>query len=219
MFVRWLRPHRVCLLCQCCFDDVGDDVLCSGCLKDFEALYARPSQQIHTPNALWQREWCSANYQVPLPQALQQWKHHGNSAFMPLFAQIMRHNPPNWLPHQRIDAVLPMPISRERRAVRGFNQCEELAHALAASYHWTILPSNAVFRQHKVAQSMLNRKQRLANIKNSFTVQHNVRGLHILLLDDICTTGATLNELAKALHEAGAASVSMWVVARKLVGS
>lgn len=168
----------------------------------------------------WSHEWCSAHYRPPLPQALHHWKHGGQNAFGQLFVDLMLNNPPIWFNTWQADYVLPMPISPERRLMRGFNQCDELAQALAQHYHLPILPHTALSRQHKAAQSTLNRAERLQNIQNSFQVQppfHTmILGKRILLIDDICTTGATLNELSGCLKKAGASDVAMWVAARKL---
>lgn len=128
----------------------------------------------------------------------------------------MLQNPPIWLNEFSPDVVLAMPLSAKRRSERGFNQCDELVDALQQHYGWRTLPHHAVSRQHKAAQSTLNRTERIENIKNSFTIHADVRGLNILLVDDICTTGATLAELTRSLQAAGAARVAMWVVARKM---
>lgn len=178
-------------------------------------MLALASQQKVTTNAPWQQEWFSAKYVPPLPTALHEWKHHGKSAFAALFQMAMLDNPPVWLADVAIDALLPMPISISRRLERGFNQCDELAAALANQYGWHILPQQAVFRQHKAAQSTLNKAQRLANIHNSFHIKHDVRGLNLLIIDDIFTTGITLTELTRSLKTAGANQIYVWVAARK----
>lgn len=219
MFSQLFYPLLHCLLCQQTAQQSTHTIpLCSGCLKDLVSLHVFPSQQPITPNRLWTHEWCSANYAPPLPQALHHWKHQGNTAFAALFTHLMLDNPPIWLPDilPQIDAILPMPISPQRRLQRGFNQCDELATAVSASYHLPILSSNAVMRQHKAAQSTLNRAQRIDNIKNSFTIQTDVSQKTLLLIDDICTTAATLTELTHCLQNAGAKNIVVWVVARKL---
>lgn len=178
-------------------------------------LWAQPHQQYTTPDALWQREWFSAKYTPPLPTALHEWKHMGKIGFSKLFQMIMLENPPIWLPEVAIDAVLPMPISTTRRLTRGFNQCDELIDVLVEKYGWRMLPNQAIFRQHKAAQSTLNKAQRINNIHKSFQIKYDVRGLNILIIDDILTTGATLAELTRSLKNAGANHIYIWVVARR----
>ena len=178
-------------------------------------VWAQPHQQYTTPDALWQREWFSAKYAPPLPTALHEWKHAGKIGLSKLFQMIMLENPPIWLPEVAIDAVLPMPISTTRRLTRGFNQCDELIDVLVKQYGWRALPNQAIFRQHKAAQSTLNKAQRVNNIHDSFQIKYDVRGLNILIIDDILTTGATLTELTRSLKNAGANHIYIWVVARR----
>ncbi len=196
--------------------DLATETVCSGCLNDLANIWVRPHQQIATPDAVWSHEWQSANYIPPLPSALHDWKHGGKTAFSHFFQMLMLENPPIWLEQVSVDAILPMPISASRRLTRGFNQCDELADAISAHYQMPILPPDAVSRQHKAAQSTLNKAQRIENIKNSFTIQADIRGQNILLIDDIYTTGATLGELARCVQLAGAKSIFVWVMARKI---
>ncbi len=106
------------------------------------------------------------------------------------------------------DAVIALPLHAERLAWRGYNQSALLAEALAAHLKLPYLP-NAVDRiQKTLPQVGLNRRQRAANVANAFqAAPDQVRGLHLLLVDDVATTGATLEACAAALKEAGAASI------------
>lgn len=212
MFNALFTQLNSCLLCH----NLTEQSLCSGCLHDLAAIYPSSQQQIRTPEAAWAHEWASANYVPPLPSALHAWKHGGKTQFSHLFQQIMLNNPPIWLREFAPDCVLAMPLSATRRSERGFNQCDELVDALQQRYGWHTLPHHAVHRQHKAAQSTLNRAERLKNIQNSFTIHADVRDCNLLIVDDICTTGATLAELTRSLKAAGAAQIAMWVVARKM---
>lgn len=194
---------------------MSDKSVCSGCWQDCENVFLLGNQQVITDNALWQREWFSARYIPPLPAALHEWKHRRNVLFSEFFQMIMLNNPPVWLADTEINALLPMPMSTQRRLLRGFNQCDELVNALSTRYGWRVLPQTAVFRQHKMAQSTLNKKDRLDNIRDVFRIEHNVCGLNLLIIDDLMTTGATLTELTRSLKNAGAEQIYIWVVARK----
>lgn len=114
--------------------------------------------------------------------------------------------------------LVPVPLSPPRLAERGYNQAARLARALAARLS---LPmderslSRPIDRQH---QADLGRRERLRNLRDSFLVEPRQRdalaGQHVLLVDDVMTTGATLMAAAGELRRAGAATVQALVVAR-----
>jgi len=107
------------------------------------------------------------------------------------------------------DIHIPVPLSRKRKWWRGFNQSELLAGYLGDC------DSNALKRtKHTRAQVGLVRSDRLENVSSVFEVAQNVAGKTILLIDDVMTTGATLEECAKILKKAGAKSVHGFVWAR-----
>ncbi len=113
------------------------------------------------------------------------------------------------------DAVLPMPLSRERLAERGYNPSWQLARLLAPQRADTGLLLRI---RHSAPQSTLPRSERLRNLQGAFALEPlraaQVRGRHLLLVDDVMTSGATLHSAAQALRQAGAARVSALVFAR-----
>ena len=111
--------------------------------------------------------------------------------------------------------MLCVPLSRQRLRERGFNQSALIAHALApekANHH-------ALLRLHDTAaQSGLNRSQRLHNLRNAFMVEPNIsshlKGKRVIVVDDVMTTGATLNAIAATLRAAGVEHITAMVIAR-----
>lgn len=119
------------------------------------------------------------------------------------------------------DLMAPIPVSAARLAERGYNQAWELIKALRRQSAWAAVPAlaEALVRVGQAPdQHPLPREQRLHNVQGSFMAhpQHvpGLRGLHVLLVDDVCTTGATLASAARALRHAGAGRVSALVLAR-----
>lgn len=113
-----------------------------------------------------------------------------------------------------VDRVVPVPLHWRRRLTRGYNQAERIARPLAGLLG---LPFEPVLSRSRAtpAQSRLGRVQRLANLRRAFHVQPGaIQGLHVLLVDDVATTGATLDAAAEALKRAGAAAVTALVAAR-----
>ena len=126
---------------------------------------------------------------------------------------------------QHIDLIIPMPMHPQRLKERGFNQALEIAKILTKSCKeklgYTKLDYTSVERQTLTPpQASLPLKERVKNIKGAFNVEANVKdkltGKRIAIIDDVMTTGASLNELAKTLKKAGASHVECWVIARTL---
>ena len=117
------------------------------------------------------------------------------------------------------DRVLPIPLSRERLAERGYNQSWLLARRLAPD---KADPALLLRIRHTPAQRSLPRAGRMANLQGAFAVDPlrvgEVRGRHLLLVDDVMTSGASLHTAARVLLQAGAAQVSAIVLARTGLG-
>lgn len=107
-------------------------------------------------------------------------------------------------------ALLPVPLSKSRERERGFNQSERLAAALAP--RWKVPVWNDVLERSRVTQTQtrLAPDQRLANVSGAFRVRDSarLRGAHVVVVDDVVTTAATLNACAAALFAAGARIIS-----------
>ena len=112
------------------------------------------------------------------------------------------------------DAMVPLPLHPARLRERGFNQAVELAKPLAARLGTPILRTALTRRENTRPQAGLTRKERGDNVRNVFLADRQVRGLRLLLTDDIATTCASLESAARALLHAGAASVDVAVAAR-----
>lgn len=103
-----------------------------------------------------------------------------------------------------IDGIVPIPLSRRRKRKRGYNQCDAIARGLAEITGLPILNRHLIRIIDNPSQTHRNRHEREANVKGIFAVKHPeaLRGLTILLLDDVVTTGATLSSAANTLQTA-----------------
>jgi ComF family protein len=116
---------------------------------------------------------------------------------------------------QSFDAIVPMPLHWWKRWQRGFNQADLLAREI--SRRWNVPVRGVVTRQRATApQAGLTNSQRRLNVSGAFRVKRGIRlkGLRVLLVDDVLTTGATASACARALKRAGAAHVSLLALAR-----
>jgi ComF family protein len=115
-----------------------------------------------------------------------------------------------------IDVVMPVPMHWSRRVWRGTNSAEVLATAIANRLGVPLTSQILVRRRRTIPQARLSPGRRRANVRGAFFVHphRDLAGAHVLVVDDILTTGATLNEAAKTLRKAGSADVSVAVLAR-----
>src|SRR6266513_1210561 len=116
---------------------------------------------------------------------------------------------------RRFDVIIPVPLHPARKRERGFNQASLLAELLDAQISIQSKPLLERIR-YTTTQTALDRTERMENLHNAFRLRKNanVRGLRVLLIDDVLTTGSTLNECARILKGAGAISVHAATAAR-----
>jgi ComF family protein len=115
----------------------------------------------------------------------------------------------------QFDVIVPVPLHPARQRERGFNQASLLAELLNAH---TSIPCRPLLKRirYTTTQTALDRSERMENLHNAFRLRKNadVRGLRVLLIDDVLTTGSTLSECARVLKRAGAKSVRAAAAAR-----
>ncbi len=114
------------------------------------------------------------------------------------------------------DILIPVPLSQERLELRGFNQALEIARPIAAVWKLPLLTDICVRTRNTSAQAELPLSQRRVNMRGAFAVRDRkaIENKHVLVIDDVMTTGHTLRELAACLKRHGAARVSNLVLAR-----
>jgi ComF family protein len=214
-------PQR-CLLCSAAAEDLA---LCTACAGDLPLLDPQqcPVCALPTPGA----QTCGAclkdpphfdatravyRYDFPLDRLLQSYKYGQRLIVASLFEAALQETPIDGA----FDAVIAVPSTPAHLRLRGFNPALELARPLARTLGLPLL-LNAVSRpQDAPAQAGLPWKERRKNIRNAFECHTDLSGRRILVVDDVMTTGATLNELARMLKRHGAAHVENRVVARAL---
>jgi len=116
------------------------------------------------------------------------------------------------------DIIIPVPIHRRRLRERGYNQTALLARRLSRMARIPVMEGALIRTRHTPSQAKSDSvEQRRENIRDAFScVSWNVSDKHILLIDDVCTSGATLNSCAASLKSAGAASVWGLTLAKEI---
>lgn len=233
LFNKALAQH--CLLCA--NHQGGKFGVCNGCIEQLP-WYKAP--QCTVCGLVSQHSICGAclsappsidqthavfTYDYPLNHLLQQFKYQQALSISRLFAHVLQqkivHNKTssamvNGTSQPRIDLIIPMPMHPARLKQRGFNQAHEIAKPVAKVLK---IPLNVLTCQRvklTPPQASLPLKERITSIRGAFKCKQDLQGLNIAIIDDVMTTGASLNELAKTLKQAGAMRVECWVIARTL---
>jgi ComF family protein len=116
------------------------------------------------------------------------------------------------LAEDSFDALVPVPLHPKRLTERGFNQAELLAQAVGEQKSIPVLPALKRLRETG-QQAKLEKELRIKNMEDAFQTCEKVKGMRLLLVDDVCTTGATARACIKVLLSSGAKSVSLLVAA------
>lgn len=151
-------------------------------------------------------------YAAPLDRLLPRFKFHGDLAAGALLSQLLAEAVAT-LP--RPDALVPVPLHRSRLRRRGYDQALELARPLTRSLDLPLRDDLLQRIRVTAPQSELSAVARRRNLKDAFAVKPGTRTpAHVVLVDDVMTTGATLQAAAEALKRAGVQRVDAWVCAR-----
>ena len=190
--------------CAICAEPLSGET--SGCLVCGACLTRKPR---------FDASFCPFRYAYPLDHLVRGIKYHRAVAYgrvlSELFAarlQAMRCNAP--LP----DILLPVPLAARRYRERGYNQAIELARCVEKRLQVPMCTDLVVRSRETREQAALDKRERRRNIRGAFDVVRTLPGRHIAIIDDVVTTGSTVNELARVLKQAGARRVEVWAVAR-----
>lgn len=180
----------------------ADGAICGNCLK-------------HPP--AFTRAVAVYAYAFPVDALVRHCKYAGALGLTDWFADALASRlAEEFASGSRPELILPMPLHETRLAQRGFNQAVEIARRLAPRLKVPWLAEGCRRIRDTPPQAGLDLKARRRNLRGAFRCDLDLTGKHVVLLDDVMTSGASLDELAKVVRKAGAKDVSAWVVARTL---
>lgn len=110
--------------------------------------------------------------------------------------------------------ILPIPLHKKRLQQRGFNQALEIAKIIAKSQAIQLDRHSIIRKKATHPQAQLSAAKRNQNIKNAFALRHKINYDHIILFDDIITTGGTVSECYRILKKSGVKQIDIWCVAK-----
>lgn len=211
-----------CLLCGAASER---SLLCVDCANDLPRLQQPncPRCALPTPNG----EICGRclakpphydgtaalyRYDFPVDRLIQSFKYSHRLALGAYFGRQLTA----LLGNGKADTIIPLPLHRERLRERGFNQALELARPVGAASGIAIDTYSCTRTRNTPAQAELPWKERSKNIRGAFHCSTDLSGKRVVLVDDVMTTGASLDECARTLKLHGAIDVRLLVVARAL---
>ena len=153
------------------------------------------------------------DFQYPVDALLRRYKYSGLLSISHLMASLLAEQLHST---QRPDLLIAMPLHPSRLKERGFNQALEIARVVGESLNIPLNPQACSRIRPTPPQAGLPWAERRKNLRGAFECSLDLSGKHVALLDDVMTTGASLNELARCVRQAGATQVACWVIARTL---
>jgi ComF family protein len=218
--------------CVLCRDAAAGMDLCIDCLNDLPWLQrtcrfcgiSLPAAGLRicgvcskTP-PLVQHTVAALNYEFPVPEMIAAMKFGKQTCFARVLGELLSIRLQELVCSGNLllpDVLVPVPLSRWRQFRRGFNQSDVIAACVAASLHVPVDNFSLRRTRNTPPQSGLRRTARQKNLRGCFHVgSQRLAGKHVALIDDVITTGSTVTEIARTLHQQGVAGVQVWAVAR-----
>lgn len=228
-------------LCSVCGLRLGagrQDPLCGACWERLEriappycARCGRPFYAL-SPHAAWEGSaQCEGCWREPPPfayaravtlygdtvrEAIHALKFGRKTALARPLGDLLAKNGRSLLPAVSVDGLVPVPLHPTREAERGFNQSLLLVRRVARQWRLPVFPAALRRVVATRPQTEFSTRDRRANVRGAFSLSHpaQVEGRHLLVIDDVFTTGATVVECCRVLLEGGASTVGVLTVAR-----
>lgn len=155
---------------------------------------------------------CPFHYAYPVDHMVRALKYHGGLAYARILGELLaaRARVESPLP----ELLLPVPLADARFRERGYNQAIELGVQLERLLGIELRADVLERTRETSEQAGLARRERRRNIRGAFALLRPIRARHVALIDDVMTTGSTVNELAKVLKAGGVKRVDVWAIAR-----
>ncbi len=205
------------LLCAPCYQELPWlQNSCSRCARelatDAKSLICGSCLQNPPP---YDNSFALFSYQAPVSNFILALKFHKKLVYARLLGEILaKKAQAHYQDRSKPELIIPVPLHRRRLQARGYNQALELALPLARQLNLPLARTRCARVINTNSQSSTPANQRQHNVRNAFVADPSLKNRHILLVDDVITTGSTVAELCQALRAVGVASIDVWSCAR-----
>lgn len=207
-------PYNTNVLCKDCSSDLQFlDKICPVC---GEILSSADCDKCKNTDFHFDLARSLYNFDPLLQKLIHEFKYNEMTVISKFLAQEAAIYLEQYKPFDKIDYLVPIPLHRVKKRMRGFNQAELLTRNLAPLINCKHTPKLIVRSRFTTTQTKLNRNERKQNVADAFMVnkRYSVKDKAILIMDDVFTTGATTNSISKMLKENGAHKVYVLTIAR-----
>ena len=225
-----ITPESFCVLCGEVCGGSSQSLICEPCLSDLPVITTPCSVCSVTLSAkdsagmcgsclqtkpFYQKSVIPLEYTFPITELIKQLKYNDKLLFSEILSQsvldkIRQESRP--LP----EVIIPVPLHPFRLMKRGFNQSALIAKNISTELNIPIDLKSCRRIRNTLQQTGFNKSKRKKNIRNAFSVSSKFSAKHVAILDDVVTTGSTVNELARVLQQAGAETIEVWACARTI---
>ena len=216
-------PQACCL----CGQESGQQALCPACLQDLPhfaggtccpqcarplAVPAMPCGHCLRQPPAYDRVFSGFAYAEPVSQLVGKLKFQGQIQLARLLGELLADRIAQ--ADSTAQAILPVPLHPRRLRQRGFNQALELARPLSRARSLPILDNSVYRNRDTVPQSNQTATHRRHNVRGAFSLRRLPPYRHLAIVDDVMTSGHTVNEIAQLLRREGVRHIEVWCVAR-----
>ena len=205
---------QVCGICG----NICKDSICKKCSIQIEKyeIKDKNSYQVKDETKYFDEIYSIFKYEEIIRDILIEYKFNNKPYLYKTFAKIILKNKKTYGFLKNYDIIIPVPIHKERKLIRGYNQTELIAREIANNTNLQ-LENKVLFKQKNIiSQSELSKTDRKENVKNAFIIQNieKIKGKKVLIFDDIYTTGSTVDECARILKKVGTSFIGVLTIAK-----
>ncbi|MCL7420572.1 MAG: ComF family protein [Methylobacter sp.] len=200
-------------LCYACYIHLfRNNPCCYRCGESFEIATEMPCGRCQNRTPAYDRTYAPFTHQGAMRHLITSLKFHAQYKNARLLGQLLAEHVKTTA--EMPDRIMPVPLHKARYRQRGFNQSLEIARTVARELQLPLDLESCRRHRNTPHQTDLPAKQRRKNLKNAFSLVKPIQAGHIAIIDDVMTTGSTVNELATLLKKAGVGRVDVWACAR-----
>ena len=208
-FLNLLYPN-VCCFC----DKICDDYICPKCKIKLNKIAKFKTNKYN--NKYFRKHIYLFKYEGIIKDTLIKYKFREKNYKYKGFVNFLLKNKKICEILKSYDIIIPVPIHHKRMKKRGYNQSELIARNIARSTGLELVADALTKVKNNIAQSTLNREDRQNNVRDVYGIKNieKIKNKRVVLIDDIYTTGSTVNECSRILKNAGANKVAVLVIAK-----